>query len=204
MKTNKNLYIVGISIGFLILLSTTMFALGVGSLYHEDNPLKISAGETKDLKFRLQNIPGTEDITIRANILKGSEIFKITDPSEEYFVPIGGTVYSYAEVSIPDDAKIGEVYDVKLGFATVTDSESGSFSLGSSIGKSFSVVIVPKIEEKEEIIQTAPEITISTTTYIVFGTVIILILAVVIWLILKRRKNKENVVQPFPQTQQTN
>ncbi len=162
----------------IMLLSAYISAFGIGSAYYEDSPLRISPGETKEIIFNLQNMPGPEDITVKPIISQGSEIIKIS--SEDIFVPVGGSIDIKANVSIPNNAKIGDIYPVTISFTTVTKSESGTFGFGSSIGRNFNVIV----EEETAIAESK-----KTWAYLTAG---IILISIIISLIIKKRKNKKS------------
>ena len=61
----------------IILFVNGVFAFAVSSAYWEDNPLKIMPGETQNIKIVLQNMAGTENITLKGKISEGADIAKI-------------------------------------------------------------------------------------------------------------------------------
>lgn len=168
----------------IILGSSFVSAFGIGSAYYKENPLEISAGETKEIIFNLQNGPGPENITARASISKGSEI--ITIDSSDIFVPIGGSVDVIAKVTIPYDAKIGDIYPVEVAFITVTKAGAGTFGFGSSVGRSFNVIIAPTAEERAKLAEEKP--ISSWIIYLIIGIVIIILIILAILFRLKKKK----------------
>jgi len=168
----------------IILESSFVSAFGIGSAYYKENPLEISAGETKEIIFNLQNGPGPEDITTRASITKGSEI--ITIDSGDIFVPVGGSVDVKASVNIPNDAKIGDIYPVEVAFITVTKAGAGTFGFGSSVGRSFNIIIVPTAEERAKLAEQKP--ISSWIIYLIIGIVIIILIILAILFRLKKKK----------------
>lgn len=164
--------------------SSFVSAFGIGSAYYKENPLEISAGETKEIIFNLQNGPGPEDITARASITKGSEIMTID--SNDIFVPVGGSVDVKASVNIPIDAKIGDIYPVEIAFITVTKAGAGTFGFGSSVERSFNVVIVPTAEERARLAEQKP--ISSWIIYLIIGIVIIILIILAILFRLKKKK----------------
>src|SRR3989344_5183444 len=49
------------------------------NVYDGSNPLKMNAGETKEIIFLLQNMAGNQNFTARAEIGEGKEIARIND-----------------------------------------------------------------------------------------------------------------------------
>lgn len=173
-KTKKLLAISLILIISVIFGSSFVSAFGIGSAYHKDNPLKLSPGETKEIIFNLQNMPGPESITVRPSIRKGSEILELIN-TQDILVAVGNSIDVIAKVTVPNNAKIGDVYPVEVTFTAVTAGNAGTFGLGSSVGRNFDVIIVPTEEETAKL---AEQKQISSwRIYLIIG-IVILILAI--------------------------
>jgi len=103
---NKKIFGAGTIILAVLMLSTVM-AFGVSSPYWKGNPLQISPGETKVVKITYQNIGDDAlDLTVRAEITKGSEIASLN--KQDYLVR-AGTKDTTVEVtvSMPSSATAG-------------------------------------------------------------------------------------------------
>lgn len=187
MKTNKYTYLIGISLVFILLLSSYVMAFGVGSAYHKDHPLELSIGETKEIIFNLQN-PVGEDTMVKPSITKGSEILELIDPSD-ISVPVGASIDVKVKVSIPLNAKIGDIYPVEISFTTITESESGSFGFGSSVGRNFDVIVIPTAEE---IAKLAKEVSETKTFSLLIVIAIVILIIIIISIILKKIKTKKH------------
>src|SRR4030042_59306 len=140
MKVNKIYQQISITLIVIILFSSFVSAFGVGAAYYKENPLKISAGETKEIIFNLKNGPGPEDIIASSSITQGSGILELID-SENVLVPVGGSVNIRTKITIPNDAKIGDTYPIEMTFKTVSGG-AGTFGLSSSVSRGFDVIIV--------------------------------------------------------------
>ncbi len=186
MKINKIYAGIGILIALTFLLSSYVSAFGIGSAYHQDHPLALSPGETTDITFNLQNMAGSESISAKATIEKGSEIMSLVEANDIYVVPVGGSIDVTARVTIPSNAAVGDVYPIAISFTTITKSESGTFGFGSSVSRSFDVIVAPKEEAK--LSEEKPST--SWSTYLTVGIAVIILVAVilVIWFILKRKR----------------
>ena len=173
-----------------VFLLPTILAFAVSSQYYENNPLYMQPWETTETFFTLQNIAGTKNVTLRAEITYGKEILKLVDNNETYKVPLGEKVKVNFKISTPADAKIGDKFPITLTFTTITSSQE-PIAIGSSIGKGFEVIIgqpsdfreVPKEKTK-----------ISTIIYILIG---IIILIVIIFLLQKRKKKSTKKIKAF-------
>jgi uncharacterized membrane protein len=186
LSNRKVLEIAGIFV-MIILASELVASFAVSSAYWEENPLVLPAGETKDIKLILQNLASPDEINLKASIDRGSEVIGLADPSDIYLVPGGEKKDVNLRVAIPIDAKVGDIYPVRMVFTTVAPGAAGGFVFGSSIEKSFNVVvgaapgtITPSYTLKEK----------SLTWILVI--VIIIVAAVIIWRLLKRKKQEKS------------
>ena len=186
MKSNKILITSIILVLTIITFATVISALGVSVPFMENKELKVlSDAEPFDFKFVLQSGEG-KDINVRADITKGSEIIKLTDSSNIYFVKEGDKVNVNTKITIPEQAKIGDVYEIEVTFATSPVQELGQFAFGSSIKQIFDIVIV------EETLEQAPEKEneILSSNYIYYLIGAIVVVAIIIFFILKKKKKK--------------
>jgi hypothetical protein len=135
---------------FLVLslsLIPLVSAFGISTPYWKENPLVMQPGESKDITFNLQNMVGDTDYTIHVVLMNNSNIANITDASDDYIVKAQtADTYVHMHIGIANNATIGTVYPITLSFATVTAGNSG-VSIGSSIEKSFDIVVGQKIEK---------------------------------------------------------
>ncbi|MEM1536163.1 MAG: hypothetical protein QXQ82_03210 [Candidatus Pacearchaeota archaeon] len=165
---------------------TSVKAFGVTSPYWKERPLEMAPGEIATVTLLLQNMVGTEHIRVRAEIINGTEIAEIIDPSKEYFVPLGAkNVTVNLRIIIPSSAPEGKEYTIGIAFTTIKPSTGGGVVLGTSIEKYFPVVVrtptpptPPSVQEKKFPI----------------WLIIVIILAVlifVIWLLTRKKKGKE-------------
>lgn len=192
MKSKINIKISLILFVFILISQITAF--GVGSAYHKDNPLKISAGETKEIIFNFQN-PSGADITTRPAISVGSEILQFKD-SNDFLVSVGSSVDFIAIVTIPNDALLGTTYPIELTFTTVETTVQGqTLGFGSSVGRKFDVIIVPSAEDIAKI---KAEADAEKKRSKIIGKlpligIVILILIIVILVLVKKKKENKNV-----------
>jgi len=189
-KFANELRILIILISFILLVNF-ISAFGIGCAYHKARPLEIYVGQTENVKVSLQNMAGSETVTLRARVLKGSEVIQLADSTNEYTVPVGGEQIANFKVTIPDSIEIGTTYPIELEFATITKSESGTFALGSSVGKTFDVIIIASPEEKK-----AMEINKKIITYSVLGVLALLIIVIVIIYFVKKKRQVSKFSKP--------
>ncbi len=166
----------------LILSISFTSAFGVTAPYWDDHPLEISAGQSTNVQLELQNMVGDRNLTVQGSVVQGGNIVSITDKDAKYSVPFGSKVKVNTKVSIPNDAKVGEVYTVGLSFTTLADPSQG-LGLGSSIDKYYPI----KVIEKAPVQQKSSVKVSSNMIYIVAGIIILLI---IIFLLFKRKNKK--------------
>ena len=143
----------------LLLLSFNVYAFGVTAFYWNEKPLYLNPGESREIQaFGLQNMVGGEDTTISVEQISGSEIAEITDKSLNYKVPYGSKdVYINMRVTIPPDAKIGQVYSVGLRFKeSASEKEGASVQTVGGMTNSIEVVVGERIATSK-IITEAPK-----------------------------------------------
>ncbi|MBI2045531.1 hypothetical protein HYT23_05735 [Candidatus Pacearchaeota archaeon] len=185
MSTILKNKVINIAIALVILLSS-ISAFGVGSQYWEQNPLTMYPGEEKEVLIVLQNMAGTESITVNGELLEGSNIAEIIG-NKETLIPVGQKVDVVIKVKIPEDVAIGGTYNLKISFNTIAGPQEGDVGLASSIEKNIPVKVVEKVEASQEPGITGKSILgmSSYTAYLMLG---IIILILVIWLVIKKKK----------------
>ena len=173
---------------FTLLLTSLVSAFGVSSDYWRGNPLKISAGETKTISLRLQNIIGAEDITVRAVLVDGKEIASVREG--DYLVKLGTKDTEVPiTISIPENFIEGSEHLVTVSFITVTPSGEGAITLGTGVDTSFDVLVVPFVPVVvAEELQLAPKEGRSFIVWIIAG---IILLIIIIIIIIKRKRKKQ-------------
>ena len=166
----------------IIILINSISAFGVGSQYWEQNPLPMYPGEEREVLIVLQNMAGTEDITVNGELIEGSNIAEIKD-DKDLLVPLGQKVDFILNVKIPKETAIGESYNLKISFNTVAGPQGGNVGITSSIDKNIPVIVVEKSAEEPQAGITGKSIlgVNSSIAYLVLG---IVILALVIWFII--------------------
>ena len=174
-----NKQILAITAFALILISTSIvYAFGVSSPYWEGNPLVMSPGETKTINLNLQNMVGNENVTVKAEIKKGSEIARI---EKDIYTVLAGTADSYVplKITIPRNAENNS--RIEIEFKTITPGAGGGVAMGTGMTVSFDVVI-------SEIEVGAGKITWKTAILMLIA--VIIVLAIIIYLVLRKKKAK--------------
>ena len=182
MKRAGNLLLVVLIVCSLACL-TNVSAFGITSPYWQERPLEVVPGETVDVYLELQNMLGEEDITVVAEVVKGSEIVEIVDESNEYFVPFGSKdVKISLRITIPENAAVGTEYEAGITVTTITPGEKGAVSMGSSIEKDFPIIVK----------SATTEATATGTNWgLVLGVIVVIVIVILIVVqLLKGKKSK--------------
>ena len=159
------------------------FASGVASPYWNGNPLKLSPGQSSIVDLSLQNMVGSDNITLNASISSGTEIASILGDSQ-YNVPLGSNnVPVQIKIQVPNSAKIGASYDVEILFSQVSSGQGGMLNVASAFTTSIPVEVVGSNESSlsNSSQQGSPLL------YIMI-LLVVLIAAVLIFLKAKRKK----------------
>ena len=174
-----------------IIFSSLSFisAAGVSTPYWNTNPLKLQPGESTTISLGLQNMVGTDDITLRASINKGSEIARITDSNTDYLVPIGSSddVNVNIEIKIPPAAEVDKTQNIEVSFLQVSQGDQGGFfTLASAFTQRIPVLVVGEPTESA-VYQPTPPSQKSNLLWTVLALVVLGIIIVAVT-ISKRRK----------------
>ena len=89
-------------------------------------------GESIDTVLILQNMDGTEDVRLKAELVAGGNIATLADEELEYLVPLGRKdINVNLKITIPEDAVQGERYAVGVSFKE-TPKEGEGEMLGTT------------------------------------------------------------------------
>lgn len=176
---NKNIYLGMVFLVGIILFVHSISAFAVSSQYWEENPVIVYPGQSTEIYVVLQNMAGTEDLTVKGVIIEGSEIAALSEPTATYSVPVGTRKNVYIQINVPEDTTIPSNYSLIMSF--VTSVEGGTLGLGSGVQKTIPLLIVKEPREPFEF-------KCSPWCYIILVGVVILV--VVIILVLKKKKKK--------------
>jgi len=165
-------------ISFLIitlLILPLVSSFGISSPHWKGNPLELAIGEAKTINLNAQNTLGDEDITIKAEIIEGSEIitldkdaFTIKAKSSDTIIPL--------KIKMPEQSSPGETKNILIEFKTINDN-AGGISIGTGMSVSFDVIAKPKVQD-------------SNKTPIIRIIITIAILLAISLILFKKRKNK--------------
>ena len=138
---------------FTVIISLNVYGFAVTSYYIPEVPLILSPGETTIVRaFGLQNMVGEEDITLKVEQTSGFEVAELVD-DPEYDIPLGTKdVFVNFRVTIPEDAQVGQEYNIGASFSGVNNGgEDGSVQFSQTISYNFFVVVGKRIETEQQI-----------------------------------------------------
>lgn len=182
MKTKNNLMGKEVLIGIIILICiSNISAFAISSDYWRDNPLKMYPSESTKFSLTLQNLGSSSDLRLKAVITTGSAVLRSTDSSNVYIIPAGERGLANFVATLPSDAKPGQVYNVKIDFSEVKDSQSGEFGFGTAIGQSFDIVAL-----------SSEEPTKPNTALILSIVGIVIVLGAILYFLLRKKKRKSS------------
>lgn len=136
---------------FLLLLATSVNAIGVASFYYEGTPLIVNPGSTKEIQLILQIEPTTDPVSVEAKIVDGLDIAQLTGKTT-YFV--AGNTPVNIKITIPETAEIGDEYSVGVQFTTIGEPEKGKMmEIGTQINSGIPIVIGKVIEPQKSLVE---------------------------------------------------
>jgi hypothetical protein len=135
MKKN---YLILLALFLVVNLTGGVFAFGVASLYHRNNPLIMEKGETVTVQLNLQNMRAVSDVNAILEILEGEEI--ATLPQKEILVKANTSdTIAPLIITLPQDAK--DSYNVRVRIRNTPDGASHGVSMGVGMVVGFDVLI---------------------------------------------------------------
>jgi len=182
------------SLVFAILLVSTgcVLAFGISTPYWDDHPLEMYPGQTKEVAFNLQNCPSLredceeEDVDVIAVFEDGEEIAEIISGTEYNVLYGTANTNIILKVSIPEDADIGDSYNVAFYVTSPAEGDGGNIQLGVKYNIGFPVDVVEKPAEPGE-----PPSDVKGINWTLWIIVIIIIIIILIVIILLRKKREE-------------
>lgn len=186
---SKRVFSVFLVLTISLLLSNFVSAnFGVGSPVREN----LYPGQTIESAFSLQNtLDNAEDMVIKGSILEGEDYVTFINDVSSISVPAGGVVSVPIRISVPDNVNIGDIYEVRALFETVsgrTAGEGGMVEFKFNVQKSFNIGVIEKPAEPVAPITETTETRASASTVWIWIIVIIIILIIIIWWMMKRKR----------------
>lgn len=192
MEKNKNFKILGLLL-FIIILSIKVNAMGVSSPYWDENPLYVQPGEVKEFSYLLQNMVGSEDIQMKAELEGTTDIMQFIDENTLYDVPLGSSdVPVRMIITIPQNAQEEDEWSVSVKFTTIIPSTEGvPVGIGTAFSKGFRVIVGAPISEAPETItsETTKKPLISNQ---LLGFLILIIILIILLLVISHIHKKKS------------
>jgi len=128
------------------LLVTDAYAFGIATDYGSDLINVPITQRTAIYSFRLQNM---DDSEMRVSVIVESEdnIARLMNESEYLIPAMSRGVEFLIELSVPNDAQIGNIYNVSFNVKQ-SGSEDGQITIGQGMGKDFQIRIVSENMEE--------------------------------------------------------
>lgn len=183
MKENNIIKILETTFLVVLLISFTS-AFSVSRDYLENNQLNMTLSQIKNIDFVLQNGGGaSEPINVKVRIIDGSEVISLVG-EDIYLVNPGDKVHVTFKVSVPEEAKFGNEYIIKIGFSEVS-ANMQSLSFGTEIEQNFKVKIEKTQEEREK------DRKLKNILLIIGICILILLVLIIIVVYIQNKKNLE-------------
>ena len=168
---------------FCLILLGLAEAIGVGSPYSLDTPLKLYPGEEKIVFLDLQNPDIEGGVTLKGEILEGSEIASLE--KSQYEVPYQGKETVKLTVRVPQNANPGSSYSIVYEFKQISGVDNGGMvSFSQGLKRRFDVEIIGDIELEE----TSYGIVRRNLVFLIFSILLSVILLGAILYLFKKRK----------------
>lgn len=191
---------------FLIIsLSFNVLGFAVTSFYWNEKPLYLNPGESKEIiAFGIQNMAGNQDAIVTVEQISGFDVAKIIDKSPEYKVPFGSKDnYVNMRITIPNDAKTGQVYSIGASFKEAPKGRVGNVQFSSAMNNDIVVVVGKRIEEriteeskeitpKEEKPSVAKTSEILKDNYYNVAAILVILILVIIIIFYRYESKKQN------------
>ena len=187
---SKNVWSIFLVFTMLILLSSFVSAnFGVGSPVSE----LLYPGQSIESALSVQNtLDDAKDLIVAGEILEGGDYVSFINDVSNIMVPAGEIVVVPIKISVPQDAKIGDIYDIKVLFKGISGGsggEGGTIEFKFNVGKSFKVVVIEKPQPPaEKPVTPTPSKFVIGTGWIIL--VILVIIAIVAVILLKAKKKR--------------
>jgi len=182
-----NLKIISI-IALCIISINLVFAFGITSPYYEGNPLKMTPGQTSEVAFLIGH---TENDRLRATVTLEEDggIAELID-GPDYTMGPGESKRIYFKISVPEDAEIGDTYNVR--FSTVSSPiEEGTVQIGVRYNSEFLVQVVE--DEEASQIQPPEKQQMKIKVWVV-ALILVILIAILIYFIIRINK-KHNITK---------
>jgi len=187
MRNGKSLLL---AFCLVLTLTSVVSAFGVSTPYWKENPLNMAPGESATVTLVLQNMIGTEDVTLRASFTDdGNGVALLVDENLDYYVPLGrDDVAVPIKINIPEDEQKGGIRNIKLLFTQVATDNSGLVSVVGGFTADFPINIVD-VEESSFYVAPAETSGLKMSVFWIWIVSLIVILVIVIIIVLRKKES---------------
>lgn len=154
-------------------------AAGVATSYWDDNPLKLSSGESTIISLRLQSDGG--ETILRATL--DSLVAELTN-GPDYTVPAGESIPVNIRVTIPKNAEIGTKYSIYVDLKEISTGDGGMVHVTQGITSKIPVEVVGENESELYGLKTSPS---NNLLWIILA---IIIIGITLFIIRANRKKR--------------
>ena len=138
----NNLLLIALLLVAALCFSGIAGALGVSGPFLESNTLDVQDGKATTMQLVLQNTNDEPVLTVFALSSEG-DIANVIDRQSSYLLPPKSiNTVIVLNITAPQGAKIGSIYEVKYSFGPVEPSTGGIIAFAPGISRSFKVKIV--------------------------------------------------------------
>ena len=173
----------------VLLGSVVVSGFGVG---FESNKVRLYPGEVLDTSFILQNYEqGVGSLNVEVTVEQGTEYMSVVG-GPVFGIPEKMSIHAPIRVTVPENAKVGDVYNVKVLFRAISDSGEVSAEESTSIGllfsqrKSIDIEIVPRANVEEQQVSAKSDF---TGSMMFVWLLVVIVVIVVIWLVMRRKSS---------------
>ncbi|MBI2141147.1 hypothetical protein HYU16_01865 [Candidatus Woesearchaeota archaeon] len=173
-----------VSLAALATMPLEAGALGVSSPFLEKNTMELAEdGGSAMFTITLQNVD-EEDVPVKVDVSSNGDIARIVDPKDVYILPAGSVDTKVTiNITVPDSARVGDVYEVRYSVKPLTSEPGGIVSLLPGVSLKFKV----KIEKNSDKFYLGYYLQETGKMWVV---IILIVIAYAAYRIHKRKKGK--------------
>ena len=189
------LFLMILFVTFLIAVIPNVNAFAVSTPHWDTNPLHLSPGESTIVPINLQNkAPAdNDDLIAKVELSSKNNIARLVTGETVYDLPYGSDTNVLLEVTIPNDAVIGEEYDVRFS-ATSSKKVEVASGVGMNIAAviSFPVIVVEETSYEEIPAETTETIKEEKSTLGFIASIILLVVIIIIIVVITKAKERNS------------
>lgn len=180
--------IITIALAIFLVSAPTALALGISAPYWKENPLKMYPGQVKEVPFTLVN-GEQENAPAFVALSEGENVAEIISGTEYIVSPSSTDKKIILRISIPQNAKSGDSYNIKFSVKSSPEKEEGTVQFNIGYNVNFPVLVVGSSSEASAEIKTYESKEQLSKVIILLPLAIIAIIIFIV-LYLSRKKSK--------------